>query len=86
MLSIILLKNNPTNPAGIIPIIKYLINFQLFLSSFNNWIISFRVKIITANKDARCRNVIKNKLGDSRRLDKIARCPLEEIGRNSVIA
>ena len=49
--------------------------------------ISFLVKIITANNDARCK-IVKKKISCvafGRIFDINAKCPEEEIGRNSVI-
>ena len=48
--------------------------------------ISFLVKIKTASKEARCRVVIKKRLGFPMRFEIKARCPELEIGRNSVAA
>ena len=85
MLSIKSLKNKPANPAGIIPIIRYLINLQLSLLNFKISDISFLVKIKTANKEAKWRKVIKNIFGVPIIFETSAKCPSEEIGKNSVI-
>lgn len=85
--SIISLKKNPTNAAGIVAIIIYFHNVLASSLNVKRCLISFLVKIRTAIKEARCKAVKKNRFsGKDKIFETNARCPEEETGRNSVAA
>lgn len=75
------LKRKPNIPAGIIPIKTYQAVLSLNFKTSN---ISFLKKIITANNDAKCKKIVKNKFGVEIIKEVNAKCPSEETGRNSV--
>lgn len=81
-------NKRPKSPAGIVAIIKNNHNFLESLLNFSNSLISFLVKIKTARRDAKCSMAIRKRFSWGRAInfEKSARCPLEEIGRNSVAA
>ena len=80
------LNIKPNIEAGIVAIIRNIHILEYFLSKLNNCKISFLKKTTTASNDEKCKIVIKNKSGSDIKFWNKARCPDEEIGRNSVIA
>ncbi len=84
--SIISWKRKPNIAAGAVAIIKNVQRGFDFLSNFNKEKISFRVKIRTAIKEARCNVVKKNKFGLEIKFETSDRWPEDDTGRNSVAA
>ena len=84
--SIVSWKRKPTMAAGAVAMIKNVQRGFDFLSNFSREKISFRVKIRTAIKEAKCNVVKKNKSGLEIKLEIRDRWPEEDTGRNSVAA
>ena len=86
VVSIKFLKKYPKSAAGIVATIRYFQSFNESFLNVNRKEISFLVKIKTAISEAKWSAVKKNKFGSEIKLEKSARWPEDETGKNSVAA
>ena len=84
--SIMSLKKNPNSAAGTVAIARYPQSGLYSLLKLKRAAISLLVKTIMARTDERWRAVKKNISGSEIMFERSARCPDEDIGKNSVAA